>query len=228
MRTAVANHGCTHLLLHNLCGNAEAMGAVKLARRCAQLKQRGDAFRRTSSLMGEVEGLEALLATTEEALELLEQSDAVRGNQMQSEAALPITAPITASMEHPGAPLPDAPLFVACIDDSEFSREWLRHLLFPALHADAARSGALGETREEQLGFISFALGLLDSRWSAPLSPSESFRALRSPSEPFGALRSPSEPFGVLLILLIPPRRRVFGPLISQTTAAGLHRDGHS
>ena len=36
IRVAVNNHDSTHLLLHNLCGLAEAVGAAKLARRCAQ------------------------------------------------------------------------------------------------------------------------------------------------------------------------------------------------
>ena len=35
-------------------------------------------------------------------------------------------------------------------------------LLFARLGADMTRSRAIGETREEQLGFVSFALGQVD------------------------------------------------------------------
>ena len=62
-----------------------------------------------------------------------------------------------------GAPLTNTGgLFVAGLDDVSFARQWQEMLLFVRLGADMTRSRAIGGTREEQLGFVSFALGQVD------------------------------------------------------------------
>ena len=151
LRLAVKHQEPIHLLLHNLCGQCESMGAAKLARRCAQLKRRGESgMRRTDSLMADVDALDLLLLQTESAIQALAIS-----------SASPPQA-VSSSMQ--------SPLFVACIDDAYLTRELMRLALFPAIGADTSRSVALGETREEQLSFVDVALGQLDQSLR-PLPP---------------------------------------------------------
>ena len=59
---------------------------------------------------------------------------------------------------------------MAGIDDLPMMRLVQQAMLFPALKADMAVSGCLGETEEEQLGFLDFALGHVD-RHLQPLQP---------------------------------------------------------
>jgi len=152
LRCAIEDHEPIQLILHSLLSHSESMGAARLARLCAQLKEHGDApFMRTASLLAEVDELDALLTETESACK--EHDGGSTASSVSSRSVSPQTSP---------SQLQSSPLFVACIDDSELPRQLMKLHLLPAMQADLGRSLVVGQTRDEQLHFVDFALGRID------------------------------------------------------------------
>mmetsp|Transcript_26552 Transcript_26552/g.86827 ORF Transcript_26552/g.86827 Transcript_26552/m.86827 type:complete len:1308 (+) Transcript_26552:50-3973(+) len=136
------------LLLRSLVGSCEQIGATRMARLVVDFESRHTEF-------GPLQ-LDALRTLHAETLSAL---SAPEGLLAASASALRGTSPPRTSRLKPA----EEGLFVAVVDDSAFSRKIFEATLLPALGADAQRSKAIGGTKEEQVGFISFALGLVDA-----------------------------------------------------------------
>ncbi|EOD19519.1 hypothetical protein EMIHUDRAFT_451139 [Emiliania huxleyi CCMP1516] len=158
------------LLLRSLVGCCEQIGATRMARLVVDFESRHtefgplqlDALRtlhaETLSALSAPEGLLAASASALRGTTLSELS-APEGLLAAGASALRGTSPPRTSRLKPA----EEGLFVAVVDDSAFSRKIFEATLLPALGADAQRSKAIGGTKEEQVGFISFALGLVDA-----------------------------------------------------------------
>ena len=133
-------------LLHSLIGSAGSVNATRLVKWLLTFQGQAMAFG-----PAELKELTALLTDTQEAL----GAPGADFMLATTPAPMPAAVPQVAALTITG-------LFVAGIDDSLMSKTVQERVLFPMLGADMAISCCVGVTKEEQLGFLEFALGHVD------------------------------------------------------------------
>ena len=144
---------------HQFVGRAQMAGAIKLARLAQQAEVAPSAasfevmWEALGATRRQLVGIGALPPDASEGAGGQGEDDVVTGSAA--------TSVVNPDVEGLGAA---APLFVASIDDSPMMQQMHELLLFPTLNADAALSRSMGETRAEQEGFVSYALGRVDKQ----------------------------------------------------------------